>query len=47
LPSNNVVNGSEYASSAVEYTMPGGKIVNATAASKSSTEAIGIAGAYK
>jgi len=44
---NNVADGSEYASSAVEYAMPGGKIVNATAASISSTEAVGIAGAYK
>jgi hypothetical protein len=44
---NNVVYGSEYASSAVEYAMPGGKIVNETSSSISSTEGVGIAGAFK
>jgi hypothetical protein len=44
---NNVVDGSEYATSAVEYAMPSGKIVNATAASTSADEAVGIAGAFK
>lgn len=44
---NNVVVGSEYASSAVEYAMPGGKIINATPASTGATEALGIAGSFR
>jgi hypothetical protein len=44
---NNVAYGSGYMTSAIEYTMPGGKIVTATAPTTSSTEAVGIAGAVK
>jgi hypothetical protein len=44
---NNVADGSEYATSGIEYAMPGGKIISGSPTSTSSTEGVGIAGAFK
>lgn len=44
---NNVPYGSGFNSSAVEYAMPGGKVIRATVPTNSSTEAVGIAGSFQ
>jgi hypothetical protein len=44
---NNVAYGSGYMTSAVEYAMPGGKIITATAPTEMATQDVGIAGSLK